>query len=169
MMVQPLSKMGEINPERGSMKVQVKINLNRKEYELLLEVFYIADWVLNAHKTREDNEIDRYKEFEQKILSCAKEFGLQNFVVWDPDLSEYYYTGEFEERSPAVEFIEEFEEDTFWDELVERLSMRDLVEEYGEECVLEMNLHTRLEKLDEYRAKYLEEFEKNGLQNVKVF
>jgi len=40
-----------------------------------------------------------------------------------------------------------------------------LVEEY----VLEMDVHTRLEKLDEYRAKYLEEFEKNGLQNVKVF
>lgn len=165
-----MSKMGEINSERGGMKaVQVKINLNREEYELLLEIFYIADWVLNAHKTRGDDEIDRYKELEQKILSYAEEFGLQNYVVWDPDLREYHYTREFEERSPAVEFIEEFEEDTFWDELVERLSMRDLVEESGEECVLEMDVHTRLEKLDEYRAKYLEEFEKNGLQNVKVF
>ncbi|MEW6275169.1 MAG: hypothetical protein AB1556_08665 [Bacillota bacterium] len=47
--------------------------------------------------------------------------------------------------------------------------MRDLVEEYGEERVLEMDVFTRLEKMDEYRVKYLEEFEKNGLQNVKVF
>ncbi|SHI56314.1 hypothetical protein [Desulfofundulus thermosubterraneus] len=149
--------------------MQVKINLNREEYELLIEIFYIADWVLNAYKTTEDDEIDRYRDLEQKILSRAKEFGLQNIVEWDPSMRVYQYTREFEENNPAMEFIEDFEEDTFWDELVERLSMRDLVEEYGEESVMEMDVFTRLEKLDKYRVKYLEEFEKNGLQNVQVF
>ncbi|HHW43583.1 MAG TPA: hypothetical protein GXX25_07205 [Desulfotomaculum sp.] len=149
--------------------MQVKINLNREEYELLLEIFYIADWVLNAYKTLEDDEIDRYKDLEQKILSRAKEFGLQNMVEWDPSMDEYQYTREFEDNTPAMEFIRDYEEDTFWDELVDRLCRRDLVQEYGEESVMEMDVLTRLEKMDRYRVKYLEEFEKNGLQNVKVF
>lgn len=98
---------------------------------MLLEVLYIADWILNAHKTREDTEIDRYKELEQKILSHVKDFGLENFVEWDPNYHEYHYTREFEERSPAMEFIEEFEDETFWDELINRLRMQDLIEKYG--------------------------------------
>ncbi|MEW6274878.1 MAG: hypothetical protein AB1556_07160, partial [Bacillota bacterium] len=94
----------------------MEINFTKQEYELLLEVLYIADWILNAFS--EDRENDRYKKLGQKILACAKEFGLGNFVRWDPDFQEYDYTREFEEKSPVMEFIEEFEEDTFWNELV---------------------------------------------------
>jgi hypothetical protein len=136
---------------------------------LLLEVLYIADWILNAHKTREDTEIDRYKELEQKILSHVKDFGLENFVEWDPNYHEYHYTREFEERSPAMEFIEEFEDETFWDELINRLRMQDLIEKYGEQTFSEMDVHTRFEKEEGFTANYSAEFEKNWLQNVRVF
>ena len=37
----------------------------------------------------------------------------------------------YEESSAAAEFIEEFEEDTFWDEPAARLAERDLVREVG--------------------------------------
>lgn len=145
---------------------EMEINLSKQEYELLLEALYIADWIINAFN--EGTENDRYKNLEQKILACAKDFGLDNFVRWDPSFHEYDYTREFEEKSPAIKLIEEFEEDTFWNELVNRLCIRDLIEKYGEQALLEMDMHTRFEKEEELRAKYSAEFEKNGLKNVRI-
>jgi hypothetical protein len=57
-----------------------------------------------------------------------------------------------------MEFIEEYEEDTFWDELTNRLCMRDLIEKYGERALSEMDRHTRFEKEEELRVKYSAEF-----------
>ena len=57
-----------------------------------------------------------------------------------------------EEESPVTEHIEQFENETFWDELV----------------VLEMDIHTKWEKQEEFRKKYALEFEKNGVDNLKL-
>ncbi|MCL6559961.1 MAG: hypothetical protein K6U74_14440 [Firmicutes bacterium] len=40
---------------------------------------------------------------------------------WDSSFHEYDYTGEFEEKSPVMEIVEEYEEDNFWNELINRL------------------------------------------------
>lgn len=163
-----MRKKGNFHRERSSGKgiSEMKIKITKQEYELLLKVFYIADWILNAFK--EGIENDRYKKLEQKILACAKDFGLENFVRWDPGFQEYDYTGEFEEKSPVMEIIEEYEGDNFWNELINRLCIRDLIEKYGEEALLEMDIRTRLEKEEELRAKYSAEFEENGRKNIKI-
>ncbi len=67
-----------------------------------------------------------------------------------------------------MRFIEEFEEDVFWDALANKLAWRDLVQQEGVEVVEKMEFVERGTKLMDLESWYQEEFTENGLTNVKV-
>ena len=51
----------------------MKINITKKEYRLLLEMLYLADWMMNSQSVER-----RYKEHEElkkKIFPLYKEMG----------------------------------------------------------------------------------------------
>jgi L-rhamnose mutarotase len=124
----------------------MKINFTNKEYRLLLDMVEIAEWVLNAHKTASSDEIKKYSDLYQKILSYAKDMGFENLIIYDKNLDGYFATSEYEE-SEHMRYIEEFEDDVFWDALPHRLAVRDLVKEVGEKKYEEMEFVERATKL----------------------
>lgn len=71
----------------------------------------IADWVLHAHDTEPRTDTQNFEELFQKLLSFAKEMGCDDLVEFEED-KEYHPTIELE--SAVEEFIEEFENNTFW-------------------------------------------------------
>jgi hypothetical protein len=146
----------------------MQIELTKKEYELLLDMLYIADWVMNANVIGELEEAKPYQNLEQKIFSLAKDNGLEEYIVWDEKLRKYFPTIKFDEERPAMEFIEIFENESFWEELIERLAARDLVKKYGEDKVKKMRPEERFRELDKIEEKYSSEFETNGLDNIQI-
>lgn len=145
----------------------MKINFTKKEFEVLLNVVYMADWVIDAHQEGDNDETKQYRDLEQKIFSYAKEFGLEKYVQWEAKFQNFFPTRELEDGN-AREFIEQFEDDTFWDELTDRLAKRDFIRKYGEEAISKMDVRERFEKFDEFEEKYLLEFEENGIENIKI-
>jgi len=146
----------------------MKINITKKEYALLLDIFEMGIWVLNAHQIGEDPERDKYLEVEQKFYSFAKDFGYGKYITYDKKLKEYFATQEFEDKSPAHDYISEFENDSFWEELIRRLAQRDLIRQEGREKYLEMDGKERFTKEGIISEKYSDEFEENGLENLEV-
>jgi hypothetical protein len=146
----------------------MKINFTKKEYRTLLEIFEIAHWVLHAHKTREYPNTAKYRKLEQKIFSCAKDMGFEDLIMFDTELERYYPTAEFEETSPAMKFITEFENDTFWEELIERLVQRDLIRQEGKEGIVNMSIEERFQKEEPLEEKYSTEFETYGLDRISI-
>lgn len=146
----------------------MEIELTTNEYKTLLEMVQIASWILHAHKVEHGPETKVYRDLEQKILSLAKEAGFENLVEYDRGMKEYFPTREFEEENPAMQFIDEYDEETFWDELAERLASRDLVEEEGEEKVNEMDPWERATRIESLHGGYLEEFERYGLERLRI-
>ena len=144
----------------------MKINLTKNEYRLLLDMVEIAEWVLNSHRTDSSDEIKQYSELYQKILSHAKEMGFENLITYDESLDGYYATAEYEE-SEHMRYIEEFEDDVFWEALPHRLAVRDLVEQVGEKAYTEMEFEERMSKLVELEAFYYVELEDNGIDNLR--
>ncbi len=144
----------------------MKINITKKEYLTFLEILEIADWVLHAHHAEERSETTMYKEFEQKVFSYAKDMGFDKLVDYASNLKRYFPTREFAETSPGREFIREFEDDTFWDELVQRLVERDLIRQAGEEKLLSMTPEERFEAEEPLEKRYADEFYNNGLENL---
>ena len=126
----------------------------------------IAEWVLNAHKTASSDEIKKYSDLYQKILSYAKDMGFENLIIYDKNLDGYFATSEYEE-SEHMRYIEEFEDDVFWDALPHRLAVRDLVKEVGEKKYEEMEFVKRATKLVELESIYYKELEENGIDNLR--
>ena len=144
----------------------MKINIKKNEYRLLLDMVEIAEWVLNSHRTDSSDEIKQYSELYQKILSHAKEMGFENLITYDESLDGYYATAEYEE-SEHMRYIEEFEDDVFWEALPHRLAVRDLVKQFGEKKYKEMEFEERVSKILELEASYNKELEENGIDNMR--
>ena len=61
------------------------IDLSEKEYRLLLDMIYIARWVMYAYSDNEDaviDESDEYMILKQKLLICAEEAGLTGLLEY---------------------------------------------------------------------------------------
>ena len=146
----------------------MNIKFSKPEYEALLEVIRMADWVIHAHRTEDDPRTKKYQELEQKILSKAAEMGFEKQIVYDKELKKYHPTAEYEEQCDAMKFIDEYDDDTFWDELTERLAFRDLLEQVGEEETKKMEPLERVEKIESLREPYLDEFDEHGITRLKI-
>ena len=146
----------------------MKINITNKEYKTLLETLEIVDWVLHAHKTGQPEETKPFREFEQKIFSLAKDFGYDHLIKYDPELKCFFPTKEFEETSPGMEYIEDFENESFWEDLIERLVERDLIWEMGEKKYLSLDPMERIEKEETHWKKYGDEFETHGIERLEI-
>lgn len=144
----------------------MKIDITKKEYRQLLDMVEIAEWVLNSRSTGPSDEAKEYSDIYQKILSYAKDMGYENLVTYDKDLDGYFATAEYEE-SEHMRYIEEFEDDVFWEALPHRLAVRDLVKQFGEQKYEEMGFEERVSKLIELESIYNKELEENGIDNLR--
>ncbi|WP_136805580.1 hypothetical protein [Desulfosediminicola flagellatus] len=146
----------------------MKIHLTKKEYRNLLDILSISDWVMNAHRNEVEAKCKPYNELQQKILSYARDFGCDDVVESDKNSNTYYLTHMDDDEAISNEFIKEYEEEFFWDELTSRLSQRDLIEEKGYDAVVEMKPIERMTKTEEFSDKYHDEFENNGIKNLII-
>jgi flagellar motor component MotA len=147
----------------------MKVDLSEKEYRVLLDILYIAEWVLTACKVERDPRVEKYEEIVQRFYSLAEEMGCEKLMEFDDHLGKFFPTRKYEDSSKSMMFVEEFEEDTFWDELVHRLSYRDVINHVGGIAKLkELPLQKQFELEAPFEQKYYEEFEKNGLNNLII-
>ncbi len=146
----------------------MKIKISKNEYRLMLDVFAIAEWVMNSFKTgnQRDSETKSYHKLEQKIMSYAEDFGLGHLVTYDRKLEEFFPTRELEDTGTYTRFIEQFEDDVFWEELGQRLALRDLINDQGLETVQNMDPLSRMKAQDEIADRYHQEFSENGIENL---
>jgi hypothetical protein len=66
-------------------------------------------------------------------------------------------------------FLDEYDDDTFWDELAYRLAERDAVQEAGGfERYAELSPMERVERAGRFEELYADEFYENGLEHVRI-
>ncbi len=145
----------------------MKINFTKKEYRRLLDILDIADWVMTAFDTKKSEEIKKYDAVHQKIFSFSKEMDCEDIIKHDETLGGYYPTYAYEE-SEHRKYIENYDEDVFWETLSRRLASRDLIETIGEKKYDALDPEERFLKLGELESFYEAEFEKNGIKNLKI-
>jgi hypothetical protein len=146
----------------------MKIELSEREYGLLLHFVEMADWVLNAYTNKEDTEFKEYSELEQKIFSHAQECGYGSLIELSAEFQKYLPTRKYEEDWSVMKIVEEFENETFWDELTERLAERDVTRQIGEEHFRRLDPVDRIMKIEAFREKYSEEFTKHGIDRLVI-
>ena len=101
----------------------------------------------NAYRTDDTNE--EYESIEDLIFSYTPQFGFAEYMNHEEtDGDRYYPTSDFEETTDVHELHDEYDEETFWDELAERLGRRDFLEKYSKENIKQMDNHEQFLKLE---------------------
>ncbi|MCW8410473.1 hypothetical protein OQJ13_15950 [Legionella sp. PATHC035] len=144
----------------------MNISITKKEYGTLLDMLCIADWVLNLYTTKAP-KLNEYDALKQKFLSYFKEMDASDKIEFSSELNEYFETIEYE-QSLSDNFIQPYENKLFWDELTQRLSERDMIQKIGMEQYSQMNPIERLKKVEEIKEQYAQEFQKYGLERLKI-
>lgn len=139
------------------------IPFTQAQYRTLLLMVYLGNWTVNAHKVDPDKAFD---ELANYLYSFAGSFGIKGLVEMSPDNGKYYPTSKLEEV--ATGYMEEYDNETFWEELIDRLTERDFLAEYGEDAIREMTPEERFLKREELAKRYQEEFEERGLEHLTV-
>ena len=160
----------QLNPDNPSVSKgsDMQIDFSKEEYSTFLEILEIAHWVLFAHRTDEPQDRKRHKDFEQKIYSYVEALGFGDLITYDEELESYFPTREHDENSPARTFIDEFENETFWSELIERLAEMEMLRTLGEKKVLKMTPEERFRANYDFEQKYEKEFEEHGIERLRI-
>jgi hypothetical protein len=95
--------------------------------------------------------------------------GLSHLIEYAAEFDQYFPTRDFESGTPIHEFIDEYDDETFWDELTRRLAERDLVAQMGGwEKVQRLSTEDRIRKLGQLEEQYAAEFARSGLENLRL-
>ncbi|RJP22796.1 MAG: hypothetical protein C4527_21320 [Candidatus Omnitrophota bacterium] len=148
----------------------MKIDFTKEEFRNLLDMVFIASWVLENAESPQAPKTKKYRDLEQKLYAYVKKMGLEDedLVEYVDEFKSYIPTSPYEEGSECRAYIDKYESEIFWDDLADILSERDM---NNHENLLRLKTMTPREqirvKLD-IEEKYHMEFVENGLQNLYI-
>ena len=145
----------------------MQIELTKEQMIDLVKVVYLGNWMINGVRLQSERA-RKFDEIEQIIYSRAAANGLGDMVELDSSCGEYFPTSGFEESEEIEGYKEDYDEETFWERLVDKMANRDFIAGFGEEAVRKMGDHERFEKLYEFINKYEDYFETRGIDGLKA-
>lgn len=140
------------------------LKLDKAELETLVELLAMAEWTLSSNDDidEDDPRKDKHLKLLSKVYKHAYENGLNEAIEHIKDVDAYYPTDHWEEGSMCREFIDEYDEASFWDSLVERLTFKEL------DKVDAKQFDDLASAYEEIAEPLYREFDENGLDNVVV-
>jgi len=138
------------------------IELTDEQYEILVRLSFIGEWVLNAQHVTPEFKAEQ--ECLNYLYSNCEKFNLRKQFVEIGDAWEMEEAKVFE----IIPVIEEFSNNDFWPNLISLLSERDAVEQlYNGQ---KENIHEEEfeEFIEERKEKYFNEFEQNSILNLRL-
>ena len=145
----------------------MKINFTKKEYEALVEMLLLADWVIHGHEEEPVKATKPYTDLRKKVLSHHKEMGMENAFTYESDDDDYFETADYEESAPHMQFIDAYDEQVFWSMLASKLAHRDLASEEVLRAVGPISEEEQMTQLFERIARYEDAFAENGLDSIQ--
>ena len=130
---------------------------------MLIQHVFIGNWILTSTKVERDKDID---EFYDTILSIAKNYNIVNEIEYNDKSKSYTLTQEKEIE--YMSYIEDYEDEVFWDDLIDKLARRDAIKKIGKEAFENMEQMERATAIWAEEEKYSDEFEKYGINRLKI-
>lgn len=137
------------------------LSLQPDEYRKLVELAYLGEWMVNAQHDPEYHD-EAARAVLQKLLASHP----QAQVEQDDETHEYYMTADWIEQL-YDQYILDYDDHVFWDELTERLAQRDLSKERGIP-IEEVNRDDDLFDLRPLEERYHNELEAHGIERLEI-
>jgi hypothetical protein len=139
----------------------MNLSLEPEELKRLVELAYLGEWVVNAHHDP-DFQDDDLSAVVQKVLGAAKVKGVDK----DIESGQYYLDTSWAERL-YDQYIVDYDDHIFWDELTERLAQRDLAHQRGV-SMDEISRDEDIRALRPLEDRYRQELEENGIDRLEL-
>lgn len=152
----------------------MKLQLTSKEYRRILQMLYFADRVLNGRREDEPTGLRlKCDEVLQTFLASATQFGCADLVE-EFDEGQFDFSEAMPDEPGVSDVVKDYDNDTFWQELVARLAERDYEQLHGRPAIpdpdgppeSENDEDTRETELQRLEDEYWREFETNGVKNL---
>lgn len=140
------------------------IVLTKEQYLTLVKTVYLGNWMANAHRTGRENDphLEEYEEISDLIFSYAQNFGFPK------DLENEIELADGEEKTETHRLHEEYDNDIFWEELSDRLGVRDFFRKYSPDERKKMSQKEHFIKMQECVIAWEVELEKYGLERLEI-
>ena len=142
----------------------MQLSINREQYAALVDLLYLADWMLHAHEIEDTPETAPYRAIIRSILAHAREMQAQELA--DRIEGEPVPSRVVEDRMQPI--IEAYDGRTMWDELSFALGRRDAERSLGRDALQEMPANQRVEALLKHEESWENEFHQHGLERIVV-
>lgn len=147
------------------------VTFTKKQYFTLMKAIFLSNWMVNSHTDGSPGNTanPEFEDLDRYIFSQAERFGLGKYV--DNKLAgdgKYYESRKFEDESGVYAIIEEYMEENFWDELINRLALRDFDQQYNRDQKRAMVGMERSDKIYDIVLRWAEEIDENGLKNIII-
>lgn len=148
---------------QGAALPKVDLSLTRNEYERLLVLSYLGNFMINGiFKERSET----YDEVISKLFAKARESGFGRYVETAEGVS--VPSKEFSGHADVKRYRREYDEEIFWDELVRRLADRDMRIEKGAAAIARLSQKQYEELISFYEIPYVEEFDRHGMKRIII-
>ncbi len=137
------------------------VSFEPDELKKLIELAYLGEWFINAHHDN-DFQDDKATAVTQRLLAKSKLPGIER----DAETGEYYMAAEWTERL-YDQYILDYDDHVFWDELTERLAQRDLARQRGVH-IDEVNREDDVLELRPLEERYRRELEGRGVERLEL-
>lgn len=143
----------------------MQIELTKEEYRKLLIMTSIGNIVINGYRT--DDIIEEFDKMMNHLCKYAGDFGETELVESKPDENgTYWETKKLDDASH--EYLDEYDDEVFWEELADRLATREIERQHGKGGLLKMSKEEYLKEYWEIENKFNEEFYSNGIDNLQI-
>lgn len=143
----------------------MKINFTKNEYRALIDLLALGDWMMHSHAIEPSEFYSTHYNLVKRLFAYAKEMDCEDILEYSKDLDGYFETADYDEKLQE-QFIEPYEDECFWYKLIDRLAVRDVLEQLGVDKFRSLELAERLSRVDEVKAKYHAEFQQRGVENL---
>lgn len=131
------------------------------EIKKLIELAYLGEWVINAQHDNDFQDDLATRSF-QKLLEAAQLPEIER----DVETNELYLPTEWTDRL-YDQYVLDYDDHVFWDELIERLAQRDLARQRGVAIEL-VDRDDDLPALRPLEEHYRHELERQGIERLEL-
>ncbi len=144
---------------------EIKLTFTEEQYKKLVETIFLGSWMLNS--TRLEDLDEAAEEIRELILSRYKEANLEDKVVYQEEMKIHDLTIDYESEL-LDQYIEEYDEFSFWDKLVEKLTEKEMVQTFGADVVSAPLTDEMLKTQLDLEEKIGQELEEKGITNLHL-
>lgn len=143
---------------------KITLEFTEDQYRELLSLVFFGKWVAEADDNEERSS--NLENLEQHILASAGAKKSTDLVEYDKEADYYNFAPAFEEK--LLEQMDEYDDGQFWEALVTRLTMRDMLLKYSEKEIEALPETQGTKEVEAIQKSYFEEFDAHDVDNLKL-